>query len=259
MKLSQFFGDFTIRENIRPDWMVELTGYRLELDFLIEELQVAIEVQGIQHYEFTPYFHEDKQDFDDRQRFDELKRNACVTRGIELFEVFDRMSADHALEGIQDIALIPRTNQEYQPLDLELKIMWRELEVLANQRVAPNRKNQYLYIVERFNIITKKIAEHPELILNIHPVQSKKLLNFLGWWEKRLKILEQSVINREYKKWAKGNMRKNGEMPPIEEFLKKGKWQVYFIGRKSDFNNRRGRKYKIASKNCDRKSKGSDF
>lgn len=41
--LGKHFGEYTIRENHRPEWMMSRDGKRLELDFFIEELNFAIE------------------------------------------------------------------------------------------------------------------------------------------------------------------------------------------------------------------------
>ena len=94
--LSTHLGAYTIRENIRPDWLTSKDGTRLELDFLIEELDIAIEVQGIQHYVFTPYFQKDENDFRKRVEYDERKRQLCLQAGIHLIEI-DTAEEAHAI------------------------------------------------------------------------------------------------------------------------------------------------------------------
>jgi len=66
--LSTHLGQYTIRENYRPEW---LGG--LELDFYIEELEVGIEVQGRQHFEYTPMFHASYGAFLEQKERDEQK------------------------------------------------------------------------------------------------------------------------------------------------------------------------------------------
>lgn len=85
--LSAHLGAYTIRENIRPEWLTSKDGARLELDFLIEELDIAIEVQGQQHYVFTPYFQKDENDFKKRLEYDERKRDLCLRAGIHLIAI----------------------------------------------------------------------------------------------------------------------------------------------------------------------------
>lgn len=84
--LSIHLGGYTIRENIRPDWLI-FDGVRVELDFYIEELAVAIEVQGEQHYHYVPIFHHNPDGFKKRVECDEQKRITCAKHGIRLFEV----------------------------------------------------------------------------------------------------------------------------------------------------------------------------
>lgn len=95
--LSTHFGEYTIRENRRPLWLLSKDGYRLELDFFIEELDAAIEVQGRQHYEYIPYFHEDRKGFKRQQERDRIKRQTCKERGIWLIEAWDEPSAWRAI------------------------------------------------------------------------------------------------------------------------------------------------------------------
>jgi hypothetical protein len=72
----------------RPDWLkVEETGKNLELDGFNEELGVAIEVQGEQHYKEIAFFHRSKQDFEKRQKYDQFKRDKCIEKEIILIEV----------------------------------------------------------------------------------------------------------------------------------------------------------------------------
>jgi len=80
--LSTHLGQYTIRENHRPDW---LDG--LELDFYIEELQVGIEVQGIQHFEFSPMFHKDISDFHAQIERDRRKIELCTELDIGLYYI----------------------------------------------------------------------------------------------------------------------------------------------------------------------------
>lgn len=95
--LSLYFGQYEIMRRTRPDWLYDASGRRLELDFYIEAIHIAIEVQGMQHYEYNPHFHGDYDGFKDQQERDELKRAACKDRGVKLYEVFDKDSVDRAI------------------------------------------------------------------------------------------------------------------------------------------------------------------
>ena len=98
--LSVHFGQHTIRENHRPDW---LDG--LELDFYIEELRVGIEVQGRQHYEYTPIFHKSYGAFLEQQERDEQKAILCFRQGVTLYEIREAVEILSIIEQILNIQL----------------------------------------------------------------------------------------------------------------------------------------------------------
>jgi len=94
--LGVHLGQYTIRENHRPEW---LDG--LELDFYIEELRVGIEVQGQQHYEYVPMFHQDYDGFLAQQERDEHKADLCqhldvalhyIEHGHEILPLVERLA-----------------------------------------------------------------------------------------------------------------------------------------------------------------------
>lgn len=93
-RLFRKYGKYNIVENIRPEWLVSSKGERLELDFYIDELAVAVEVQGGQHFNFTPIFHDTEYDFKEQLRRDEEKLSICKARGINLLYVCKKSEID---------------------------------------------------------------------------------------------------------------------------------------------------------------------
>lgn len=66
----------------RPGWLINpKTGYAMELDCYCEELMIAVEFNGKQHYEYTPKF---KYDLDDYKERDAVKKVLCKQRGVLL-------------------------------------------------------------------------------------------------------------------------------------------------------------------------------
>ena len=72
---------------IRPNWLKNNEENNLELDMYCEELQLAIEYNGIQHYEFKKFFHKDETNFQKRLADDKLKAWLCVKNEIDLIIV----------------------------------------------------------------------------------------------------------------------------------------------------------------------------
>jgi hypothetical protein len=75
-------------KKVRPFFMENaVTGHNLELDCYNEELKLAVEYNGRQHYEYVPYFHKNKEAFYNQKYRDELKRIYCKKFGICLIEI----------------------------------------------------------------------------------------------------------------------------------------------------------------------------
>lgn len=73
---------------IRPNFLRnEVTGFNLELDLYNEDLKLAVEVQGDQHYKFNSFFHRNKEHFLNQRYRDEIKKLKCKSEGITLIEV----------------------------------------------------------------------------------------------------------------------------------------------------------------------------
>lgn len=74
---------------VRPYFLRnEVTGgNNLELDCYNPELRLAVEYNGIQHYNFIPFFHKNKEAFLNQKYRDELKRRMCKDHQIALLEV----------------------------------------------------------------------------------------------------------------------------------------------------------------------------
>lgn len=106
--LGIYLSKYEIYENKRYDW---LDGK--ELDFYIPEMNIAIEVQGEQHYTYIPYFHKTYDDFIKRKETDIMKKDKCIKNNIVLYEVF---SEDDARELIINLSQGIR-NTKYSVLD----------------------------------------------------------------------------------------------------------------------------------------------
>jgi len=70
---------------IRPKWL-KSDKYPLELDGYCENLKLAFEYQGIQHYE-SGHFNDSKDDLNKRNKIDDLKIEICKNNNISLIQI----------------------------------------------------------------------------------------------------------------------------------------------------------------------------
>lgn len=90
-------------EKVRPSWLVNpKTGRRLELDCYNEELNIAGEYNGIQHYKYCPpYFHKTPEDFEKQQYRDKIKRGICNIHNVKLITVPYTVKEKHMFKYIK--------------------------------------------------------------------------------------------------------------------------------------------------------------
>jgi hypothetical protein len=83
--LEYFFDDkFT---KVRPKWLKTKDDTYLELDGYNEDLKLAFEYNGLQHYENIPFFFKTDEDFKKRKEYDELKEKLCKKEKVKLIVV----------------------------------------------------------------------------------------------------------------------------------------------------------------------------
>lgn len=73
-------------EKIRPHFLINpITNQPLELDCYNEELKLAVEYNGIQHYKFNKMMHQNsRHSFQNQQYRDHIKKELCEKNGIKL-------------------------------------------------------------------------------------------------------------------------------------------------------------------------------
>ncbi len=134
------------------DWLKNNEGYGMELDGYCEELNLAFEYHGIQHYKVVKHFQMTQEDLLVRQANDSLKRELCQKKGVQLIEIPYWIE----LSNIQDFILsecrkqqiylknLPyfdyRDFQIYSPLQDRLD----EIESIANKHGGKLISDQYI-------------------------------------------------------------------------------------------------------------------
>jgi hypothetical protein len=72
---------------VKPSWLRNERGRKMELDGYAQSLGLAFEYQGYQHYELVPHLHSTLKNFKQRQRDDEIKRRLCSQYDVTLVEI----------------------------------------------------------------------------------------------------------------------------------------------------------------------------
>jgi hypothetical protein len=91
--LEKMFAKSFIK--VRPSFLINPeTGRRLELDAYNQELQLAVEFNGIQHMHFPNPFHANRAQFDAQLRRDKTKASICKNMGITLVVVPNSVKRD---------------------------------------------------------------------------------------------------------------------------------------------------------------------
>ena len=85
----------TIREEASPK------GLGLAFDLLVDSKSLLVEVQGIQHRQFCPFFHKSVADFNDQKRRDRAKTRWAEENGYTLIVLHDN-EQDRWTEQIQE-------------------------------------------------------------------------------------------------------------------------------------------------------------
>ena len=87
--LTEEFPVTVIKQNHRAEWLTGLHKRSLELDIYLPELNLAIEVQGRQHFEEVAFFHKSAGGYELQVERDSKKREQCYGAQVILLEVTD--------------------------------------------------------------------------------------------------------------------------------------------------------------------------
>ncbi len=91
---------------IRPEWLggLEIDGYN-------EELQMGFEFQGVQHFKFTPMFHDTPEDLIKQQERDVRKKSIVDARGIKMLYPTDKMKhtriVNYTIDTLDKLSIAP--------------------------------------------------------------------------------------------------------------------------------------------------------
>lgn len=194
--LSKSLPGYQIIEDSWPDWLKQLTGRRLQLDFYLPEMKIAIEVQGEQHYRQISRFHPTRARFDEAQRRDELKRQACAYQNIQLLTIDDKTDA------IQVVAQLAQLWTERACFRGQLSDEQRERQKVRGRR----RKRYWIHTNDRAHSFEVSRQFFDEVILSdrVRRLDRHSALarpEYILWreWSKGTVVFQRRIVDVEEK------------------------------------------------------------
>jgi len=100
--LERYFGPKDIITSFRPIWALSNKGILYEYDIFIKSQKTLIEYQGKQHYRFSSFFHQDREDFlAQKERDVEKVRLAKLVKfKLTLFKYTEPLFEDYVINKI---------------------------------------------------------------------------------------------------------------------------------------------------------------
>lgn len=123
----------------RPSWLLNSRGKKMELDGYCEELKLAFEYQGVQHYSHNAFFHREGKDLEQRKLDDDLKARLCQEHGINLIVIPYILPLSEVPEHVYRI-------MQERSLSLE---MGRPQDVKVAEFVLPDKINAMRLLAEQ--------------------------------------------------------------------------------------------------------------
>lgn len=179
--LSNWVGYKEIDQNFRPDWLISRDGNRLELDLFVQSKAIAFEIQGDQHYKFTPQFHKSYEDFEKYKDRDLQKKLICEQMEIRLFLIDSVSQMEWTVSDLKHQQSLtrkeliemgfgpPRPNREianYAKAENEVLTIKRRLETVGSELLnmklpcnpitVANKERHFDKLYSRYEIALRK-------------------------------------------------------------------------------------------------------
>ena len=107
-------------KKIRPNWLKNKEGNCLELDIYNKPLKLAIEFNGLQHYNFIKFFHRTEEKFKKGVEADKLKIEKCKEHNINLIVIPYTVEPDYICKYIYTECIKLGIKPKNKPIDFDL-------------------------------------------------------------------------------------------------------------------------------------------
>ncbi len=202
----------------KPKWLINAEGNRLELDGFNENLGVAFEHQGEQHYKEIAFFHGSKKKFEKLVRDDKRKRYLCKKNDVILIEVPSitiKITIEDAIDFIRNELLKNNIEVKYKSNKINLSGVWSpdkfgELENIAKEMGGEVKSMQYKGPNGALTFVCKEGHEWKTKPINITQGRWCPECGILKRASSRKKYDSDSVlelVKKQNGKWVSGDFK----------------------------------------------------
>lgn len=169
--------------NSRPPWLRYVNGRPLELDGYSEDLGIAFEHQGSQHYNLSLSHITDTEILKEQKKRDRFKKRACKKMGVRLFVIPELV----AMTSIEDLPIVIQSEGERLAVALPKDILSRRFDFSSAFRSR--------YVLELQSLAFERGGK---LLSKSYEGAAKKL----GWQYAKKHKFECSPNNVKNGKWC---------------------------------------------------------
>lgn len=193
------FPELEIYENKRPEWLLDASNRRLELDFWIPSLDFAIEVNGIQHYEYSQHFHGTYENFLDQQKRDRIKATACKDYAIDLRFVHDENEALLVFQELHEMINPQQSDSDSYiiPERISRKQARKDQRLSKIKRLLHNAIKKHLQVA---TIVKRQAAMRDFLLESMDILDDEEISTSMKLLHSSTIIVEQIIERRRLKK-----------------------------------------------------------
>lgn len=102
--LENHYGSDQVVTSFHPLWAITKKDVLYEFDIFVKSIDTLIEYNGIQHYQYTPFFHKNKKAFKEQQSRDKRKRRLAKKYRYKVitFKYDEPIFKDYVLSKMKD-------------------------------------------------------------------------------------------------------------------------------------------------------------
>ncbi len=206
-RLLVILNKYRVIENYRPNWLKNpVTGRNLEIDLYLPEVKIGIEVQGKQHFEYIPIFHQSEDGFAAQKQRDEIKKSLCSKHGVILFEVIEKDDIDRFIDEVSEhrremgFELYKRYGAYKAVGYLAARLHKTKCTNPHNREGISGLANRILHIADKYNIPIESIRPDFE-------ASNLEVANF-----------DKPIVRYDHHyNWRKGKFNKQGALLRVED------------------------------------------